>query len=159
MRISFKKEVIKPSILTCIRDNGSRTWVKMHPGIEPHDLGHYAVEIILGFENAFYGMVAKGTNIEDFELPREKRPKEALPSNLHAEALISEHLVNLLMVKAQSQGLFKVLDSLRTILEQNDIPFPEQLNEDTMKNICDLFQKLLKSWTSLKTGETLELNF
>ena len=69
MKIQFKKENHKPSILTCTRTDGSTTWVKMYPGFEAHDLGHYAVETVLKFENAFYGMIAKGSNIEDFEMP------------------------------------------------------------------------------------------
>lgn len=74
----------------------------MYPGIEAHDQGHFAMEKVLGFKNAFYGMIARGANIEDFELPREQRPEEVIPENLRPEALISEHFVNLLMVKTQN---------------------------------------------------------
>ena len=103
MKIQFIKLKGKPSILNCIRENGTNTWAKMYPGIEAHDLGHYAVETILEFKNAFYSMIAQGTNIEDFELPRKQRPAKVLPQNLDAEAFISEHLVNLLMTKAQTE--------------------------------------------------------
>ncbi|MEO0573450.1 MAG: hypothetical protein AAF039_17240 [Bacteroidota bacterium] len=101
MEIQFKKLINKPSTLTCVRIDGPTTWIKLYPGIEAHDLAHYAVETALEFQDAFYGMVAKGSNMEDFELPRDIRPETVLPQNLSEEALITEHLVNLIMTKAQ----------------------------------------------------------
>ena len=132
----------------------------MYPGIEAHDLGHYAVETVLHFQHAFYGMVAKGTNIEDFELPREKRPEKVLPKNLHPEALISEHMVNLLLTRAQRpDDLFDVVESLKPILRENKLPFPEHLTNKAMEKIWALFQKLNEQWTRLPVGETMELEF
>lgn len=159
MKIQFKKENHKPSILTCIRTDDSTTWVKMYPGFEAHDLGHYAVETVLKFENAFYGMVAKGSNIEDFELPREKRPTEVLPHNLAPEALISEHLVNLLMTKAQNKDNLDIMASLRPILKENNLPFPENLTADKMEEVWTSFNDLQRRWLQLPMGATLELEF
>lgn len=160
MKIQFKKQQSKPSILTCIREDGSTTWVKMYPGIEAHDLGHYAVETILDFKNAFYGMVAKGSNIEDFELPREQRPNEVLPQNLDSEALIAEHLVNLIMTKAQTEyGTFDIMASLKAILGENSLPFPENLTENKMDEVWILFQDLNRQWEQLPAGNTMELEF
>lgn len=160
MRILFKKESDKPSILTCIREDGSKTWVKMYPGIEAHDLGHYVVESVLGFEDAFYGMIVKGSAIEDFELPRENRPAAVLPQNLSHEALITEHLVNLLMTKAQNDNSeFAIVPSLRSILKEKRLPFPKNLTERKMDMIWNLFQKLLGQWKALPKGKILELDF
>ena len=150
MKIQFKKEDAKASTLCCIRDNGSMTWTKMHKGIEAHDLGHYAVETVLGFEHAFYGMVAKGTNIEDFELPREERPKNVVPQNLHPEALIAEHLVNLLMVKALDPSGLDIMPMLQSILKENSITFPLHLNPEKMNMIWEEFQELHQQWINLK---------
>ncbi len=160
MKIQFKKGHNKPSILTCIRNDGTKTWVKMYAGIETHDLGHYAVETALGFENAFYGMVAKGANIEDFELPREKRPIEVLPKNLHPEALISEHLVNLLMTKAQVTNVnFDISNPLKEILIENNLPFPSNLTDKKMSEIWEVFNTLGDQWKLLPEGQVLELEF
>lgn len=160
MIIQFKKQLGKPSVLTCIRDDGSKTWVKMYPGIEAHDLAHYAVETALKFENAFYGMVAKGTNIEDFELPRENRPEVVLPKNLHSEALISEHLVNLIMVRAQTKDTeMHIPYLLDNILNENELPFPKNLTAATMEKIWTTFLKLDSQWKALPIGATMELKF
>lgn len=160
MKIQFKKQQDKPSVLTCIREDGTTTWVKMYPGIEAHDLGHYAVETILDFKNAFYGMVAKGSNIEDFELPREQRPQKVLPQNLDSEALIAEHLVNLLMTKAQTEGeAFDIMATLRVILQENRLPFPENLTEKNMDKVWKLFIDLNHQWQQLPAGKTMEMEF
>ena len=160
MKIQFIKLNGKPSILNCIRENGTNTWAKMYPGIEAHDLGHYAVETILEFKNAFYGMIAQGTNIEDFELPRKQRPANVLPQNLDAEAFISEHLVNLLMTKAQTEDeTFHIIESLTPILQENSLPFPENLTKEKIDGIWTLFQDLLHQWEKLPAGKTMELNF
>ena len=160
MKIQFRKTHNKPSILTCIRADGSKTWVKMYPGMEPHDLGHYAVETILKFENAFYGMVAKGIAIGDFERPRNERPAEALPQNLAPEALITEHLVNLLMTKAQTKDNdLDIITSLKPILKENGLPFPEHLTVEKMERIWTSFLGLNTQWNQLPNGATLELEF
>lgn len=160
MKIQFKKQNGKPCILSCIRDNGTMTWVKMYPGIEAHDLGHYAVETVLHFKHAFYGMVARGSNIEDFELPRDKRPDAVLPKNLHHEALISEHLVNLIMVKAQTmEDRMDILNQLRSILNENGLPFPENLTKENMEKIWSAFLGLNTQWKQLPIGEIMELEF
>lgn len=160
MKIQFKKYHNKPSVLTCIRTDGSKTWVKMYSGIEAHDLGHYAVETILKFKNAFYGMVAKGSSIEDFELPRDRRPEEVLPQNLDPEALISEHLVNLLMTKAQiKDNSFDITENLKLILKENGLSFPDNLTHGAMQKIWILFQDLNEEWKQMPDGETMELEF
>ena len=159
MKIQFKKHGAKPSTLTCTRSDGSVTWSTIHFGLEAHDLGHYAVEHILGFRNAFYGMIANGTDIQDFELPREERPLHVLPRNLDPEALISEHLVNLLMIKSQQPEELDLIPNLESILAENQIPYPKILSTTKMNTIWELFQKMLRQWEVLPKGGFLEYEF
>ncbi len=83
MKIQFKKGKDK-STLHCIRKDGTATWSTIYQGMEIHDLAHFAVETELGFKKAFYGLLASGYAIQDFALPRAKRPKSLLPENLSA---------------------------------------------------------------------------
>ncbi len=123
-------------------------------------MAHYAVETTLGFKNAFYGLVAKGNNIEDFELPRDKRPEEVMPDNLPNEALVTEHLVNLIMTKAQTNDMhFDILTALNAILEEKNLNFPRNLTKERMNEMWTLFQNLLQQWHMLPRGETMELEF
>ena len=101
LQITFKKHQNKPNTLSCTRQDGSKTWSKIHPGLAIHDLIHYAVETTLDFQNAFYGLLAQGFNIEDFSLPRAERPVELLPKNLPSEALYTEFLVGLFQMEFQ----------------------------------------------------------
>ncbi|MEL7268878.1 MAG: hypothetical protein AAGL34_04855 [Bacteroidota bacterium] len=160
MKIQIKKGDGKPSILTCIRKDGSTSWAKLYPGMEAHDLAHYVVETILEFENAFYGMVAKGIAIEDFEIPRERRPEAVLPQNLPPESLVTEHLVNLLMVKWQSgEETVDLSSALAPILMEHKLSYPKQLNSDTQQHIWKEFTNLLSRWDGLPPGEMIEFDF
>ena len=55
---------------------------------------HYAVETTLHFKNAFFGMLAGGISISDFELPKDQRPFA-----YSEEALVAESIVNLLSME------------------------------------------------------------
>jgi len=160
MIIQLKKRIVKPTVLECIREDGSSTWSKLHQGTVSHDIAHYAVETVLGFTKAFYGIIASGFNIDDFELPKNERPEALKPSQLDASALQTEHIVNLLQVEFFNSGENQdFIAELTTILSENHIPFPENLNSKTLKSIRTLFSNLLQQWNSLDEGEFLELSF
>lgn len=160
MLVQFKKEIHKPSTLTCIRDDGSKTWTKMHPGIEIHDIAHFVVEKALGFKDAFYGTIAKGYNIGDFELPRDERSKDLIPSNLSVQARQVEHIVNLIQVFLFNQDAEgDILASMRNILDEKGIDFPKALGREKMLRILKRIKRLMAKWESLEAGEIIELEF
>ena len=160
MKIQFKKRKGKPSILNCIREDGSVTWAQIHPSFEIHDLAHYAVETVLGFEKAFYGLLSDGFNIDDFELPQDKKPEALVPVDLPPESLQTEHLVNLLLTDLQSIGEhMDLIPTLKEILTQEGLPYPEGLNADSLVEIQKSLKDLLAKWHRLDEGEILELPF
>lgn len=153
IKISIKKSFSKPSILTIIRSDDSSTWSKLRIGMETHDLAHYAVEKVLNFTSAFYGIINKGFNISDFELPKEQRPNLITP-----ESLVTEHIVNLLEVEFLNSGNnHNFIEDLKQILSDNNLPFPNNLNSETLINIRDVYQKLVLKWKALKDDEILNL--
>ena len=160
MLIQFKKGNAKPSVLKCIRSDESSTWTSIQSAIEFHDLAHYVVETELGFSNAFYGLVADGYNMEDFELPREQRPKQLLPANLPVEALQTEHIVNLLQVgQNTTDSEMDFLKTLRDILREKKIAFPDKLDVTSLRSIQLRLKGLLLSWKQLEPGDSLQLSF
>lgn len=160
MKIQFKKGKDKPSTLTCTRKDGSYTWAKIPLGFEAHDLAHYAVETILGLDNAFYGLLIQGFNIEGFELPRDQRPKALIPANLPVESLQTEHLVNLLMTGQQrDEKEFDLINILKQILTKEELPYPENLTSETLILIQNRFGVLTEKWDTLEEGTTLDLTF
>ena len=86
MVIQLKKGRDGPATLACVRADGSRTWGKEHPFFPVHDLTHCAVESVLGLDQAFFGLIATGWDIDDFAKPGASR---RMPS----EAIMAEHVV------------------------------------------------------------------
>ncbi|MFM1879115.1 MAG: hypothetical protein RLZZ241_1981 [Bacteroidota bacterium] len=158
LHIRFKK--VATPILECIRQDGTRTWQKSKPGMVPHDLAHYVVETHLGFTKGFYGLLADGWDIEDFEKPKVNRPLALWPQNLPAEALITEHLVNIVLTGLQPQAEAETLfASFGKILIANALDWPDALDMNRFKTIQNRLGEILHDWHSLKVGEQLELTF
>src|SRR3954464_3101234 len=88
LRILFAKakDPASQDVLTCIRNDGSRTWSKLHAAFPVHDMTHYAVETEMKAKDGFFGLVAQGWDITDFGIP-EKRARMPL------QALWVEHVV------------------------------------------------------------------
>lgn len=89
MLIELKKGRDGPSTLICVRTDGTRTFSKVARFFPVHDLTHCAVESVLGFNEAFFGLVASGWNIDDFSAP-------GVAGRLPAEAIWAESIVGLL---------------------------------------------------------------
>ncbi len=160
MLITLKKQFAKPSILTIVRNDGSVTWSKLHRGLETHDLAHFAVESTLNFSNAFYGIINEGYQISDFELPKNKRPFAVHPENLHQDAIITEHIVNLLEVEFLNSGFnSNFIEELKDILTHNNLPFPRNLNAETLKVIRNTYHDLYNKWLLLSDDEELKIEF
>lgn len=89
MLVQFKKGRDSRPTLTCVRDDGTRTWNHLHPFFPQHDLTHLAVERVLGLRGAFFGLVAGGWSLDRFAEP-------GMSKQLPADAILAEHLVGLL---------------------------------------------------------------
>ncbi len=159
MKIIIHKKQGKASILTIVRDDGSSTWSKLYVGMETHDLCHFAVESILAFKNAFFGIINRGFEISDFELPKDQRPFEVQPANLHSEALITEHLVNLLEVELLNSGTNEdFLPQLEGILKENNLEKPSNIDENSLAKIRQCYHDLVAKWQQLPPENTIELD-
>ena len=160
MTIALKKMIVKPSILTIVRNDGSSTWSKLHRSLETHDLAHFAVESTLKFTKAFYGLINEGYTVADFELPKEQRPFAVRTESLHPEALITEHIVNLLEIELLSSGYNNnFIEELDSILKSNSLTFPINLNYDTLIEIRKVYHNLYSKWIALTEGQELILEF
>lgn len=160
MLIILKKLLTKPSILSITRNDNSTTWSKLHKGLETHDLAHYAVESCLKFKHAFYGIINQGYQISDFELPKNKRPFAVRPENLHQEAIVTEHIVNLLEVELLNSGLnTHFIKVLKLILKNNSLYFPKGLTPNKLDEIRGIYHNLYNQWMSLNNNEELTINF
>ena len=155
MTIAFSKKENKQHTLTCTRTDGSQTWMQVSDFFVAHDLMHYATETVLQYKDAFYGMLNRAINITDFEKPKSQRTVV-----LSEQAIIAEHLVNLLLIE-HNQGL--VADFNETLLlsfaADNPEIKPPVVSEETHKKIHNIFSEQINKWYKLATGQTLVLNF
>ena len=155
MEIRITRKQNGHGMLHCTRDNGSATWLPLTPFFVIHDLCHYAVETTLGLQYAFYGMLAAGTDIRDFELPKDQRPFELTP-----EALQAEQLVNLLVIEYSQGRMENFLEELDHVNRMNnDRQLPVSLDGAGLEKIRVAFNMLTERWHSLSENESLVLNF
>ncbi|NHF59784.1 hypothetical protein FK220_010565 [Flavobacteriaceae bacterium TP-CH-4] len=146
--------------MTCTRENGTCTYSALYPNLEIHDIAHFVVEKELGYADAFYGLLAQGHAISDFQLPRKERPEALHPTNLASEALVTEHIVNLLQTYyARSESNTEIMTQLKPILEEHRLPYPSELTPDKLVRITRDLQRLMTKWEVLPSGGELELMF
>ncbi len=159
LTIQLHKKQQGDVILKCIRQDGSSTWAKLHQGTVYHDLAHIAIEEKLEFKSGFYGRLASGIAISDYELPADKKPERLRGKNLPKEALIAEHLVNLLCIELLSNTHFDLIYQAQTILEQHKLPFPKKLNNARLNTIRAYLNQLIIQWNEVPLGTYLERKF
>ena len=139
----------KPDILTCVRDNGSVTWTHLHRGFVYHDFAHYVVETTLGFENAFFGLVAKGYDIPDFSEPKSTRPFEIPEEAINTEPIVALLQTDLLESEAARDGMF----------QSHSASLPMNITDEQLSVMRQKLQSLLQQWHDLQPGESMTLQF
>ena len=152
MRIQLKKGRDGPSTLACVRADGSRTWAKEHPFFPLHDLTHCAVESVLGLEDAFFGLIARGWEIDDFAQPGSS-------ARLPREALLAEHLVGVLdreRALPEPMSAAEVNDSVAASLPRESF---EPVTDAQLEATRALWRELAAQWGGLPPGATLEIPF
>jgi hypothetical protein len=155
MVIQWKKGRDGPPNLTCLRSDGTRTWRKVHPFFAVHDLAHCNVESIFGFTQAFFGLIASGWSIEEFE-------HRGAAGRLPDEALWAEHMVGLLDLERATGHLMSAAElsaALAAALEaEGRGPF-RPVTERELARVHGLIADLQGQWQRVPLGQTLELRF
>ena len=155
MEILLTKKENNQNVLSCKRKDGSITWKKITPFFVLHDICHYVVEKMIPLKNAFYGMVAAGTAISDFELPRDNRN-----FILTEEAIYAEHLVNLLAIEYAQGKMENLAEVFADICKkQFGTALQGLLNKEKLDAVREIHKKLMEKWDSLPEKENMRLNF
>jgi hypothetical protein len=152
MLLQLKKEEDGKSSLTYIREDGSRTWMHVTPYFAQHDLLHYALESVLGYTQAFMGLIASGKDLTDFE----RGAKHWLPLEAHWAEIIAGVLQSQ-MVGSATPAEFAW--SVKAGCDGLGVPEPLNLSEDLRTKIMNLHAALLAEWLSVRVGGTLELEW
>ena len=146
----------KPPTLTCLRDDGSCTWQVSSDYFARHDLIHYAVETTLGFQQAFFGLLAQGRDLNSFGT------RGGVKDVYTPEEAWAETLVGLLQWPAIGGGPVLSDCELSTMLvkscAEQGIPSPAVPSE-LLALMCAQVKPLHDQWKQLPDGECLELGF
>lgn len=157
LMVTLHKNTPKPIVLRCLRADASETWSRLHPNTEYHDLAHIAIEKSLDLKQSFFGLIAAGYNISDFELTEDEKPQLIKDIELSEEAIITEHMVNLLMVERFNDGQQEAfIPQLMTILDERTLEFPSYLTENNLALVRSAYNQLIAQWQELPIGQSLE---
>jgi hypothetical protein len=157
LRIEIKKTHDGRPSLACVRADASRTWARVHPFLPTHDLAHYAVESVLGIDDAFFGLIAQGWAIDDFASPGVVR-------RLPAAAMYVERVVGYV-----ERGMAPDAAALASALALDGTTAAEPtgaagaefpaVTEEQLAAITALRAACIAEWQALPPGETLRLTF
>jgi len=145
----------RPSV-TFVRADGTGTTGRLGSGdFGPvHDLTHYAVETTLGLRQGFYGLLAQGWNIIDFEA-------KGTAARLPDEAIVSECIVGQLTNAVFGGQEVTIADFnwlvREAIVAQRSAAAIPVIDDNAFRTMREQLAVLLARWRALPPGETLEL--
>lgn len=157
--IRIKKKTDGSAALSCERADSSVTWQRQDGQLGRffplHDLTHYAVETVLGFDQAFFGLVASGWDISQFggEL------RDQIPD----EARLAESIIGFFDLERQSgeRGTADDLNAhLRDFYESRNLPVPSfRITDEQVARVRERRADLFERWRTIAPGDALELTF
>ncbi|MGH7459754.1 MAG: hypothetical protein ACREMA_01840 [Longimicrobiales bacterium] len=154
--IRLKKGRDGPHSLVCTRADGSSTLQRHPKAFFPfHDLTHYAVESVLDYRRAFYGLVAGGWDLQDFGEPW---PRGRLPADLDpADLIVGQLDLERATGERRIADEFNVLIAAWYAEHAPAAPIPAALTDAQLARIRQVAAGLHAQWRETRPGETLEL--
>ncbi len=162
LTIRIKHHADGAASLSCTRADGSVTWQRQNGRLgtvfPPHDLTHLAIETVLGYRRAFYGLIADGWELDDFAAPW---PRGPVPT----EALEVELIVGFFDAERRSMSRWDADEFnehgatfVAASKHAGRLPAPilTQAQIDAVRQQRD---ELFARWNAVPPGETLELTF
>ena len=158
MKIRLKKVPQGRPVLSVVRADGSVTTGRLGTdGFSPvHDLAHYAVETQLRLSSGFFGLIAQGWDLPDFEVP-------GASAGFPDEAIVVECVVGqLTQVAFSTQPMsldefnWLVIQAVAGVRPGASAPVFDAAGFDRLR---DEFLVLVARWRLLPEGEILELDF
>jgi len=155
MEIRFIKHTNGNHVLSCKRNDGSETWKHVSDFFISHDIAHYTAETIIPLNNAFFGMIATGIDISEFDLPRDQRNVQ-----LTEEAILAEHLVNLLVIEFSQGKMENFLEVFSGIYKEHiGTDLYQLVTELKLGEIRNRLEELMQQWYAMEETKTMTLLF
>lgn len=156
MKLGLKKAKDGRPTVTFVRADGTSTTGRLGPGDfgVVHDLTHYAVETTLNLRQGFYGLLAEGRNIPDFEV-------KGTGARLPDEAIVAECIVGQLSNIVFGGRKITLADFNWLVTEaaraQRPGAMAPAIDDVSFRTMRERLAALLDRWRALPPGETLEL--
>ncbi|MCX6382617.1 MAG: hypothetical protein NT023_24585 [Armatimonadetes bacterium] len=152
MQVRFHKGNDGKYTITWVRGNQASEFFRASEFFVFHDLTHYAVETTFGMKNAFYGLMARGWEIDDFG---RKDPETGKTRPLPLEAGQAEMIVSL--IQLERSGSLSPEDTLVLVREQ--LAGSMVITEDHLATIRAAYESLAAQWSAVPLDGSLELTF
>ncbi len=160
LRLQFEKRVDGTLIFRCVRRDGSVTWQRGNTGkaqfFAEHDLTHFVVESELQHRRGFYGLVADGWDLTDFEAPW---PRGRMPADMDG----SEIIVGMLD-RERASGATWSAEEFNASVQQwfansGSVWVWRDLSDAELVRIRARLAELVTEWQALPPGKMMELDF
>lgn len=119
---------------------------------------HYAVESTLGLRDSFFGLIARGWHVPDFE-------QSGIAARLPAEAIHTECMVNQLLIDI-ADGLTPNTEDFNRLIQaaaaqspRHANVSPRSLSDDELHNIRRRYAELSAALITTDAGTMIELEF
>jgi hypothetical protein len=145
VRFSKGKRADRPDALTCVRDDGTTTWMRERPGFVAHDLAHYAVETTFGYRYGFFGLVRSGWELSSSDFGRDPVTKARLPwpDPTGAPPEPVEYVVSLLQREERGNGITPddFHEAMRMYVGDSQPPNPEERLAPARRTLRELYER------------------
>lgn len=161
LTIRIKKKTDGTAALTCTRADGSTTWQRQDKQLGRffpfHDLTHYAVESVLGLRLAFFGLLADGWNMEDFEKPglKDRAPGDAQLAELIVGFLDLERATGHRITADDCNAKVAAFYADRALV----LPTGFSVGEEQLDAIRAVRDELFARWLAVQPGESIEVAY
>ena len=158
MKLKIKKRDNGDAVMTFVRDDGSATSGRLGAGGfgAVHDLTHYVVESTLGLRAGFFGLLAQGWNIPDFEV---KSAARQLPDeSIVAECIVGQLTNAVIGGHEPSADEFNWLVAAAVAGVRPGVHAPA-VSAEVLQRMNRQLGGLLAQWRALPPGGAIALEF
>jgi hypothetical protein len=160
LTIRIKKKNDGSATLSCTRADGSVTWQRQEGQLGRffplHDLTHYCVETVLGFDRAFYGLLAEGWDISDFGKPENR--SQDITEGVLVEIIVA--MFDLERGTGERGDADDLAAKIASFYVSKGAPPPDiVISQTQVEQIRALRSTLFERWDALPAGDAMELKF
>jgi hypothetical protein len=170
MQITFTRASARDVAVTVERGDGAILQTRSSGAAKwlPHDLIHYVVERELGIDDGLWGRVANGAKFRSFQMlrpARTQRRRRSKPTRhpgrrkgvLEAEVLVG--LFDDIWTGAAVREWGSTRAFLDTIWSPRTRSRADELDERTIRRVCDALTEAERAWRTVPVGGGLSLRW